>query len=789
MLTALATPFSADGQLDEARCARWSTASIDGGVHGVVACGSTGEFTALTVDERRLVVETVVDQAGARVPVIAQTGATSTAEAIRLSRHAQSAGADVIMPVAPYYEPLSVEETLTYLRAVAGSVDIPVMLYNLPVATGVDLHPDTVGALAREVENIRYIKNTTIDMAQSAQLIHNYGDVISTFVGWDSLLLSALAEGAAGVMAGTANVVPTELVAVYDAVNAGTSSGPVRAWAQIYPLIEAIMAQPFIAAVKAGLAAVGFPSARPVRRSPSSTLLPRPGSCNSRRRQRWRRPWGSPLTPRRRCVGYGPGESFRRPTPPGRHFIDGAFAPGRSGTSIDVIDPSSGTTIAQVAEGTVEDTDTAVAAAYAAKDAWGRLTPKERSEALHRVADRVAENADLLARLESANTGKPSAVAQDDVAQTIDTFRFMAGALRAPTSAAAGKYAEDHLSVILREPLGVVGVVTPWNYPLLMAAWKMAPILAAGNTLVIKPSEQTPLTTLKFAELVADILPAGVLNVVTGYGPVVGTRLAEHPDTAMIALTGSVRSGKAVARAAAESLKRVHLELGGKAPVVIFPTPTWPPRRRRCAPPLLELGPGVRGRCRVLVHESVADEFTQLLVDEVATMVVGEPGAGDDVEIGPLTSKAHFDRVTGYLKRAEAEGVRAAIGGGALPGDGYFVAPTVLVDVPEGAEAAREEIFGPVITVETFTEEDEAVTRANSVPYGLSASVWTKDAQRSHDVAAKLDAGTVWVNAHLVLANEVPWGGFKGSGYGRDLSIYALDDYSRTKHVMHNVGR
>ena len=257
--------------------------------------------------------------------------------------------------------------------------------------------------------------------------------------------------------------------------------------------------------------------------------------------------------------------------PPGQHFIDGAFRPGRSGTSIDVVDPSSERTIAQVAEGTVEDTDAAVAAAYAAKDAWGRLTPKERSEVLHRVADRVAENADLLARLESANTGKPSAVAQDDVAQTIDTFRFMAGALRAPTSAAAGTYAEDHLSVILREPLGVIGVVTPWNYPLLMAAWKMAPILAAGNTLVIKPSEQTPLTTLKFAELVADILPAGVLNVVTGYGPVVGARLAEHPDIDMIALTGSVRSGKAVARAAAESLKRVHLELGGKAPVVIFP--------------------------------------------------------------------------------------------------------------------------------------------------------------------------------------------------------------------------
>ena len=476
--------------------------------------------------------------------------------------------------------------------------------------------------------------------------------------------------------------------------------------------------------------------------------------------------------------------------PPGQHFIDGAFRPGRSGTSIDVIDPSTERPIAPIAEGTAEDTDAAVAAAVAAAPQWGRLTPKERSEVLHRVADRVAEHADLLARLESANTGKPSAVAHDDLAQTVDTFRFMAGALRAPTAAAAGRYAEDHLSVILREPLGVIGVVTPWNYPLLMAAWKMAPILAAGNTLVIKPSEQTPLTTLKFAELVADILPAGVLNVVTGYGPVVGTRLAEHPDIAMIALTGSVRSGRAVARAAAESLKRVHLELGGKAPVVIFPDADLAAAASTLrTASYWNSGQECGAACRVLVHESVADQFVSLLVDEVATLVVGEPAAGEEVEIGPVTSKAHFDRVTGYLQRAQDQGVRAAIGGGALNGDGYFVAPTVLVDVPDGAECVREEIFGPVVTVETFADEDDAITRANSVPYGLSASVWTNDARRSHDVASKLDAGTVWVNAHLVLANEVPWGGFKGSGYGRDLSIYALDDYSRTKHVMHNVAR
>lgn len=476
--------------------------------------------------------------------------------------------------------------------------------------------------------------------------------------------------------------------------------------------------------------------------------------------------------------------------PPARCFVGGRFLDASSESFTEVIDPCTEKVIARIPEGTAEDTDRAVDAALAAKGEWARLVPKARSEALHAIADRLAEHTDVLVRLEAANTGKPLTVARDDVAGTIDTFRFMAGALRATTSMAAGEYAEDHLSLILREPLGVVGVVTPWNYPLLMAAWKIAPILAAGNTLVIKPSEQTPLTTLKFAEIVADLLPPGVVNVVPGLGPVVGARLAEHPDVAMIALTGSVGSGRAVARAAADSLKRVHLELGGKAPVVVFEDADL----KAAAASLRVAGYWNSGQecgaaCRVLVHASVADRFVTELVREVRELVVGDPRSGEDVEVGPLVSKAHFDRVRSHLDRAQSQGARAAIGGGALDGPGYFVAPTVLVDVVEGAEITREEVFGPVVTVETFTDEDEAVRRANDVPLGLSASVWTENARRSHAVAARLDSGTVWVNAHLVLANEVPWGGFKGSGYGRDLSLYALDDYSRTKHVMHHHGR
>ena len=476
--------------------------------------------------------------------------------------------------------------------------------------------------------------------------------------------------------------------------------------------------------------------------------------------------------------------------PPERHFIDGRFRPGRSGRFIDVVDPCTESVFARVPEGTAEDVDVAVTAARAAQPAWGRLTPKERAAILRQLADRVEQHTDLLVRLESANAGKPLTVSRDDISSTVDTFRFMAGAARSITSQAAADYAADHLSVIVREPLGVIGVVTPWNYPLLMAAWKLAPILAAGNTVVLKPSEQTPLTTLKFAELVADLLPAGVLNIVTGYGPEVGGRLSAHPDIDMIALTGSVASGRAVAASAAESLKRVHLELGGKAPVLVFADADLAAAATSLrAAGYWNSGQECGAACRVLVHSSVAEKFVDHLVREVSTLVVGEPGAGDDVEIGPMVSKAHFDRVSGYLDRAAAAGIRAAVGGAPLDGPGFFVPPTVLVDVPGDAEVARQEIFGPVVTVETFEAEDEAIRRANEVPYGLAASVFTENSRRAVDVPGRLDFGTVWVNSHLVLATEAPWGGFKGSGYGRDLSLYALDDYSRTKHVMYNHSR
>ncbi|MEO5319942.1 aminobutyraldehyde dehydrogenase [Arthrobacter sp. CC3] len=476
--------------------------------------------------------------------------------------------------------------------------------------------------------------------------------------------------------------------------------------------------------------------------------------------------------------------------PPLQHFIDGAFTTRTDAAGTDIVNPSSGTVICCVLEGTAADVDLAVAAARQAQTDWGATTPAERSDLLLNIASRIEENADILARLESLNTGKPLATSRDDVSGSVDTFRFMAGAGRALTSLAAGDYATDHTSVILREPAGVVGVITPWNYPLLMAAWKIAPILAAGNALVLKPSEQTPLTTLKLAEIIADLLPAGVLNIVTGLGPVVGERLASNPDIDLVALTGSVGSGKAVAATAGNTVKRVHLELGGKAPVVVFPDANLSAvaESLRTAA-FYNSGQECGAACRVLVHESVADQLTQLIVEQVSTFIIGDPTAGDDVEIGPLVSEAHYHRVAGYLERAQKEGITAAIGGAPLEGPGFFIAPTVLTNVPAGAEASQNEIFGPVVTIETFSDEDEAIKRSNETPYGLAASVWTRDSARSIDLPRKLHFGTVWVNSHLVLANEVPWGGFKGSGYGRDLSIYALEDFSRTKHVMINHAR
>lgn len=485
-----------------------------------------------------------------------------------------------------------------------------------------------------------------------------------------------------------------------------------------------------------------------------------------------------------------PTDKVRAPQlPPAGHFINGEFVSGASSDTSDVVNPATGEVITKVLAGGTEDVDRAVAAARLAQNSWRNSTPQHRSDLLYRIAEVLKENQELFQDLESLNTGKPDATAEDDVVSAIDTFRFAAGAARTLTSLAAADYVAGHTSVILREPVGVVGVITPWNYPLLMAAWKIGPLLAAGNSIVLKPSEQTPLTTLKLAELIADVLPPGVLNIVTGYGATVGQGISEHPDIDLVAITGSIGSGVKVAAAASEGTKRVHLELGGKAPVIVFPDADL----KAAAQGVREAGFWNAGQecgaaCRVLVHESVAEEFTRELVSHVSEMIVGGPWTGSDTEVGSMISREHFDRVRLALETIVSSNHTLAIGGSVIDGPGFYIEPTVVTGVQPGDEITSTELFGPIVSIETFTDEAEAFRRANETQYGLAASVWTTDAKRAVSGPRELDFGTVWVNSHLVLANEVPWGGFKGSGYGRDLSLYALDDFSRTKHVMTNHG-
>lgn len=467
------------------------------------------------------------------------------------------------------------------------------------------------------------------------------------------------------------------------------------------------------------------------------------------------------------------------------HVIGGKVDTGEAAGGIDVVNPATGSVIAQLPRGAAEDVDRAVRAARAAFIGWRAATPGYRANVMLAVADAVDAHAEQLGLLESLNTGKPLAMAKDEMPVVAESLRFMAGAARALQSPATDEYVTGYVSMIRREPVGVVAAITPWNYPLMTASWKIAGALSVGNTMVLKPSELTPLSTLKFMELVADILPPGVLNVVLGTGAEVGAAMTAHPGIDLISLTGSVASGQQVVRDSAKTLKPTHLELGGKAPVVVFGDAD-----------LDKVVAGIRyagfwnsgqecgAATRILCAESVRGELTDRLVAAVATLKVGDPADGDDVEMGPLISRAHLGNVSALVENAERAGARLAVGGGRLAGDGFFYAPTVIADVQRGSDISGQEIFGPVVTVEGFTDESDAIEQSNSVPYGLAASVWTENVGRALRVSSALDSGTVWVNTHLILPAEMPWGGYGASGHGREMSTLGLDDFSRTKHVM-----
>jgi len=469
------------------------------------------------------------------------------------------------------------------------------------------------------------------------------------------------------------------------------------------------------------------------------------------------------------------------------NLVGGELVTAVGGATRDVVNPATGAVIASVPEASTADVERAVSAAAAAAASWGDATPGARAQVLLDLADLLDEHAEELAQLESANVGKPIMLARSENPISADNLRFFAAAARNLEGRAAGEYIAGHTSMVRREPVGVVGQIAPWNYPLQMAVWKLGPALAAGNTVVLKPSELTPLSLLRFAALAAEheLVPPGVLNVISGDGVHVGAGIIAHPGVRMVSITGDVSTGKIVAKTASDTLKKVHLELGGKAPMIVFSDADIDSVVSAVRlGGYLNSGQDCTASSRILVADAVYDELVAKLKPAVQSLSVGDPASGESVEMGPVISAGQRERVEGFVARAVDAGATVLISGSGPSGNGSFVAPMVLGGVTQDAEIVQREVFGPVVTLQPFSDEEQALAWANGVDYGLAASVWTRDVARALDATRRLQFGVVWINDHLPFASEMPHGGFKQSGYGKDMSVYAVQEYTQVKHVM-----